>query len=62
MGPTLGGWITDNYNWRWIFLINVPVGICLVFLVMALIKEPRTEAGATPQLRGRLARLRAHQL
>jgi MFS transporter, DHA2 family, multidrug resistance protein len=46
VGPTLGGWITDNYNWRWIFLINVPVGICLVFLVMALIKEPRTELGA----------------
>jgi MFS transporter, DHA2 family, multidrug resistance protein len=40
VGPTLGGWITDNYQWRWIFLINVPVGIALVFLVMALIKEP----------------------
>ena len=40
VGPTLGGWITDNYEWRWIFLINVPVGIALVFLVMALIKEP----------------------
>ena len=39
VGPTLGGWITDNYNWRWIFLINVPVGIALVFLVMALIRE-----------------------
>jgi MFS transporter, DHA2 family, multidrug resistance protein len=40
VGPTLGGWITDNYEWRWIFLINVPVGIALVFLIMALIKEP----------------------
>ena len=40
VGPTLGGWITDNYDWRWIFLINVPVGIALVFLIMALIKEP----------------------
>jgi MFS transporter, DHA2 family, multidrug resistance protein len=40
VGPTLGGWITDSYNWRWIFLINVPVGIALLFLVMALIKEP----------------------
>src|SRR5579859_1175242 len=39
IGPTLGGWITDNYEWRWIFLINVPVGIVLVFLVMALIEE-----------------------
>ena len=26
IGPTLGGWITDNYSWRWIFLINIPVG------------------------------------
>jgi len=40
VGPTLGGWITDNYEWRWIFLINVPVGIVLVFLIMGLIKEP----------------------
>jgi DHA2 family multidrug resistance protein len=39
VGPTLGGWITDNYDWRWIFLINVPVGIVLVFLVMELIHE-----------------------
>jgi DHA2 family multidrug resistance protein len=39
VGPTLGGWITDNYDWRWIFLINVPVGVALVFLVQALIKE-----------------------
>ena len=39
IGPTLGGWITDNYNWRWIFLINVPVGITLFFLVTALIQE-----------------------
>jgi len=40
VGPTLGGWITDNYEWRWIFLINVPVGVALLFLVMALIREP----------------------
>jgi DHA2 family multidrug resistance protein len=39
VGPTLGGWITDSYSWRWIFLINVPVGVALIFLVMALIKE-----------------------
>jgi len=39
VGPTLGGWITDNYEWRWIFLINVPVGIVLVLLVQSLIKE-----------------------
>jgi MFS transporter, DHA2 family, multidrug resistance protein len=39
VGPTLGGWITDSYNWRWIFLINVPVGITLLFLVTSLIKD-----------------------
>jgi DHA2 family multidrug resistance protein len=39
VGPTLGGWITDSYNWRWIFLINVPVGIVLLFLVSSLIRE-----------------------
>jgi DHA2 family multidrug resistance protein len=39
IGPTLGGWITDNYSWRWIFLINVPVGIVLLFLITSLIRE-----------------------
>jgi DHA2 family multidrug resistance protein len=48
VGPTLGGWITDSYEWRWIFLINVPVGIALILLVQALIKEPRVERRAGP--------------
>jgi len=39
VGPTLGGWLTDNYDWRWIFLINVPVGIALILLVIPLIKD-----------------------
>ena len=39
VGPTLGGWITDSYDWRWIFLINVPVGIVLILLVQSLIKD-----------------------
>jgi DHA2 family multidrug resistance protein len=47
IGPTLGGWITDSYSWRWIFLINVPVGVALLFLIAALIHEPKTRAGAT---------------
>jgi DHA2 family multidrug resistance protein len=46
IGPTLGGWITDNYDWRWIFLINVPVGIVLVFLVQAVINERGAAARA----------------
>jgi MFS transporter, DHA2 family, multidrug resistance protein len=40
MGPTLGGWITDNYSWRWIFYINVPVGILAVLLVHQLLEDP----------------------
>ncbi len=40
IGPTLGGWITDNYTWRWIFFINLPVGILALFLVFRLIEDP----------------------
>ena len=40
IGPTLGGWITDNYSWRWIFLINLPVGLLSIFLTTALIVDP----------------------
>ena len=40
LGPTLGGWITDSYSWRWIFLINVPVSIFTFFAVQALVSEP----------------------
>jgi DHA2 family multidrug resistance protein len=40
IGPTLGGWITDNYTWRWIFFINIPVGILAFFLVTRLVEDP----------------------
>ncbi|HTS49868.1 MAG TPA: DHA2 family efflux MFS transporter permease subunit [Bryobacteraceae bacterium] len=40
IGPTLGGWITDNYTWRWIFFINLPVGILAMFLVLRLVEDP----------------------
>ena len=40
IGPTLGGWITDNYSWRWIFYINVPVGILAILLVHQLVQDP----------------------
>ncbi len=40
IGPTLGGWITDNSSWRWIFFINIPVGILAFFLVTRLVEDP----------------------
>jgi len=40
LGPTLGGWITDNYQWHWCFFINVPIGIAATFLVAAFLKDP----------------------
>src|SRR5512138_2433750 len=40
IGPTLGGWITDNYSWRWIFFINIPVGVLSLLLTSRLIQDP----------------------
>ena len=40
IGPTLGGWITDNFTWRWIFLLNIPVGILSLMLTSRLIQDP----------------------
>ena len=40
IGPTLGGYITDNYNWRWIFFINVPVAIVSLILTSRLVEDP----------------------
>jgi DHA2 family multidrug resistance protein len=40
IGPTLGGWITDNFTWRWIFFINIPVGILSMLLTSRLIQDP----------------------
>jgi len=40
IGPTLGGWITDNFSWRWIFFVNIPVGILSLMLTSRLIQDP----------------------
>ena len=40
IGPTLGGWITDNYSWRWIFYLNIPVGILALTLVSRFVDDP----------------------
>jgi len=42
IGPTLGGWITDNFSWRWIFFINVPVGLLSLFLTSRMVEDPPT--------------------
>lgn len=41
--PALGGWITDNYGWHWVFFINIPIGLLSLFLVSTLINEPKGE-------------------
>ncbi len=40
VGPTLGGWITDNFSWRWIFFINVPVGLVSLYLSYLVVHDP----------------------
>ena len=42
IGPTLGGWITDNYDWRWIFFINIPIAILSLFLTHRLVEDTPT--------------------
>ena len=40
IGPVLGGWITDNYNWRWVFLINIPIGALSLWLTNRYVQDP----------------------
>lgn len=40
LGPTLGGWLTDNYSWRWVFLVNIPIGILAFVLNSRLLEDP----------------------
>jgi DHA2 family multidrug resistance protein len=42
VGPTLGGWLSDNVSWQWCFLINVPVGVIAMALISLVLREPRT--------------------
>ena len=49
--PALGGWITDNYGWHWIFFINVPIGLLSIFLVSTLVTEPQSTTDERKRLR-----------
>ncbi|MBV8174474.1 MAG: DHA2 family efflux MFS transporter permease subunit, partial [Verrucomicrobia bacterium] len=48
LGPTLGGWLTDNYSWRWVFYINIPIGILAVILCSLLLEDPSYLKDARP--------------
>jgi len=43
LGPVVGGWLTDTYSWRWIFLINIPISLGAVFGVLSLVEDPPWE-------------------
>ena len=49
IGPTLGGWLTDNYNWHWIFFINLPFGLLSLFLSNRMVEDP-------PEMKARMQR------
>ena len=56
IGPVLGGWITDNYNWRWVFLINIPIGFLSLFLTHRFVHDPESfeEERKTVRVNGKL--------
>jgi DHA2 family multidrug resistance protein len=58
IGPVLGGWITDNYNWRWVFLINIPIGILSLFLTSRFVHDPPAFAEERKSVRDADGRLR----
>jgi DHA2 family multidrug resistance protein len=52
VGPTLGGWLSDNVSWHWCFLINGPVGLATMAAITVLLREPRSAQGRSQQQRG----------
>jgi MFS transporter, DHA2 family, multidrug resistance protein len=48
VGPTLGGWITDTYSWRWLFYINIPVGIAAILMIQRFIEDPHYITNTRP--------------
>jgi DHA2 family multidrug resistance protein len=58
IGPVLGGWITDNYNWRWVFFINIPVGLVSLYLTSRFVHDPPAFAEERKTVRGPDGKLR----
>jgi len=50
LGPTLGGLITDSYSWRWVFLINIPIGVIALIAIYQLLEDPPWEKKSTDKL------------
>src|SRR5580658_2738870 len=48
LGPTLGGWLTDDYSWRWAFYINIPIGMLALFMISKYVKDPSYIRDAKP--------------
>src|SRR5689334_20455773 len=48
LGPTLGGYLTDEYSWRWAFYINIPIGVLAVFMVSRFVEDPPYISAAKP--------------
>ena len=59
LGPVLGGWLTDNYNWRWVFLVNLPVGILCVLIMLRFMPKTETHERKFDMFGFALARARA---
>jgi DHA2 family multidrug resistance protein len=62
LGPMLGGWLTDNYSWRWVFYINVPFGILAVLGVLAYFPRHHARAQELRLLRLRHAQYRCRRV
>jgi MFS transporter, DHA2 family, multidrug resistance protein len=58
IGPVLGGWITDNFNWRWVFLINIPIGILSLALTNRFVQDPPSYAAERKTARTHDGRLK----
>jgi DHA2 family multidrug resistance protein len=58
IGPVLGGWITDNYNWRWVFLINIPIGALSLFLTNRFVHDPPSYSEERKTVRDAQGKLR----